>query len=637
MSCRFTSLRFKPKALSLTLQALAFTLPTALYAADIKLEDTVVTASRTEQQLNDVIGDVSVISEEQILKAGQTSLVELLAMQAGIEVSHNGGLGKSSNVYIRGANPVHTVVLLDGMRINSATSGTTSLENIPLNQIERVEILRGPASSLYGADAIGGVIQIFTKSANGKPRINATVGLGTYGTAMGSTGISGRVDNTSFSLQAGLASTNGVSAIANKRLATYNPDDDGYNNRNLSFKLAQHFNERHELGVSGYLSEGTNYYDGGARTPVNNPRNRFNYYGRQRQTLVDVYSKNRFSDNWLSTLRIGQSQDDSTAYSPNDTNTRKTKSVYETVQTQYLWQNDIATVNAGTFTLGAERREQKVDTSSPLLVNSRDIQSWFTGWQGKFGAHSAQLTVRNDDNSQFGNKTTGGVGYAYQLTPELRARANWGTAFSAPTFNQLYSPLSAIYVGNSNLKPEEANNRELGLQFLKNGHQLNVSYYHNLVSDLIVNTPVTPGSSRLIPTNVSNALLRGLTLSYQGQLAGFNLQANADFQRPEDQDSGNMLVRRAKQNGNLAISKQWGDLQLGSEIESAGYRYNDIANNVKMSGYTLVNLYSQYRINNDWSLNARVNNLFDRKYELAKDYGTLGTNLFVSVRYAPTL
>lgn len=159
-----------------------FSLP-SLYAAELQVADTVVTASRTEQQLNDVIGDVSVISEEQILKAGQTSLVELLAMQAGIEVSHNGGVGKSSNVYIRGANPVHTVVLLDGMRINSATSGTTSLENIPLNQIERVEILRGPASSLYGADAIGGVIQIFTKSANGKPKINATVGLGTYGTA----------------------------------------------------------------------------------------------------------------------------------------------------------------------------------------------------------------------------------------------------------------------------------------------------------------------------------------------------------------------------------------------------------------------------------------------------------------------
>lgn len=611
-----------------------FSLP-SLYAAELQVADTVVTASRTEQQLNDVIGDVSVISEEQILKAGQTSLVELLAMQAGIEVSHNGGVGKSSNVYIRGANPVHTVVLLDGMRINSATSGTTSLENIPLNQIERVEILRGPASSLYGADAIGGVIQIFTKSANGKPRINATVGLGTYGTAMGSTGISGRVDNTSFSLQAGLSSTNGVSAIANKRLATYNPDDDGYDNRNLSFKLAQHFNERHEIGISGYLSEGTNYYDGGALTPLNNPRNRFNYYSRQRQTLVDVYSKNRFTDNWLSTLRIGQSQDDSTAYSPNTTHTRKTKSVYETVQTQYLWQNDIVTKVAGTFTLGAERREQKIDSTSTYVVDSRDIQSGFAGWQGKFGAHSVQVTARNDDNSQFGNKTTGGVGYAYQLTPELRARANWGTAFSAPTFNQLYSPLALGFIGNANLKPEEANNRELGLQFIKDGHQLNVSYYHNRVSDLIVNTRTTP--SVLTPVNISNALLRGLTLSYQGQLAGFNILANADFQRPEDQDTGNLLVRRAKQNGNLGISRQWGDLQLGTEIETAAHRYNDVANLERMSGYTLVNLYSQYRINNDWSLNARVNNLFDRKYELAKDYGTLGTNLFVSVRYAPTL
>ncbi|WP_036265906.1 TonB-dependent receptor domain-containing protein [Methylobacillus glycogenes] len=309
--------------------------------------------------------------------------------------------------------------------------------------------------------------------------------------------------------------------------------------------------------------------------------------------------------------------------------------MYETVQTQYLWQNDIVTKVAGTFTLGAERREQKIDSTSTYVVDSRDIQSGFAGWQGKFGAHSVQVTARNDDNSQFGNKTTGGVGYAYQLTPELRARANWGTAFSAPTFNQLYSPLALGFIGNANLKPEEANNRELGLQFIKDGHQLNVSYYHNRVSDLIVNTRTTP--SVLTPVNISNALLRGLTLSYQGQLAGFNILANADFQRPEDQDTGNLLVRRAKQNGNLGISRQWGDLQLGTEIETAAHRYNDVANLERMSGYTLVNLYSEYRINNDWSLNARVNNLFDRKYELAKDYGTLGTNLFVSVRYAPTL
>lgn len=613
-----------------------YSLSLAAHAADIRLEDTIVTASRTEQKISDAIADVSVINEEQILRAGQTSLIELLGMQPGVEISHNGGLGKNSSVYIRGANPAHTVVLIDGMRINSATTGTTALENIPLNQIERVEVLRGPASSLYGADAIGGVIQIITKSSSGKPRINASMGLGTYGTAMANAGIAGRIENTSFSLQAGLSSTNGVSAISNKTLATYNPDDDGYDNRNLSFKLAQHFTERHELGVSGFLSEGTNYYDGGALTPLSNPRNRFNYYGRQRLSSFDVYSKNQFTDFWLSTLRIGQSKDDASSYSPNTSNTSKVKSVFETVQNQYFWQNDFTTSNVGVFTVGAERREQKVDGTTSYAEDRRNIQSWFGGWHANFGLHSAQINIRNDDNSQFGNKTTGGMAYAYQLAADWKVRAAWGTAFAAPTFNQLYSPATSSFVGNPALKPEEAHNREVGLQYKHGAHRAGATYYYNKVSDLVVNVRSTTGGP-LIPTNVSNALLRGVTLDYQGSIAGFTLYANADFQRPEDTDTDNVLARRARHHATLGINRSWGSWQIGTEIEGSGHRYNDVANTERLSGYTLVNLYGNYRINDDWSLNARVNNLFDRKYELAKDYGTFGTNLFVSVRYAPAL
>ncbi|HZV98880.1 MAG TPA: TonB-dependent receptor [Methylophilaceae bacterium] len=599
-----------------------------------QLNDVVVTATRTPQKISGVLSDVSVIDEEEIRKAGQTSLVELLKMQPGIEMSQSGGIGKSSSVFIRGANATHTLVLIDGMRVSSATTGTTSLENIPLAQIERIEILRGPASSLYGADAICGVIQIFTKSAKGAPRFNASVGRGSYNTSLADAGVSGRINDTSFSLQAGIIETDGVSSIANKTLATYNRDHDGYRNQNLSAKLAQHFSERHELGLTAFISDGKNFFDGGARTPAARPRNLFDFYSTQTQTAYGIYSKNRFTDNWLSTLRAGQSVDDLTSFSPNTANTLKLKSVFKTTQNQYSWQNDITT-KIGLITLGVERLEQQVDSTTNFAVTQRDIQSWLAGWQTVFGNNSLQLNARNDDNSQFGNHTTGAVSYGYQFNPQWRASAGFGTAFNAPTFNQLYSPLTSTgtgtFIGNPNLKPEEARNKEIGLHYDNGVHRVGAVYYRNNVTDLIVNT----GSPNLVPTNVSEALLTGLTLAYQGTLAGLRVGASADFQRPEDEATGNLLPRRAKQHSTLSVAKTIGDWEIGSLIEGSSSRFNDAANTVEMSGYTLVNVYTNYKINNDWSLNARINNLFDRDYELAKDFGTLGTNLLVTLRYAP--
>ena len=622
------------KTISAGLIGLLF--PFFSYAQDTtNLEDVVVTASRTPQKTSDVLSDISVITQKQIQQAGQTSLVDLLKTQPGIEISQSGGIGKASSVFIRGANATHTLVLIDGMRINSATTGTTSLENIPLAQIERVEILRGPASGLYGADAIGGVIQIFTKAAKGTPRFNASVGVGTYGTSIADAGVSGRIENTSFSLQAGIISTNGISSISNKQLATYNPDDDGYHNENFSGKLAQHFSDNHELGLTAYHSDGENYYDGGFRTPLANPRNRFDYRSRERLTSYSIYSKNRFNDTWLSTLRAGQGISDTTSYAPNTANTLEVESLFKTTQNQYSWQNDIST-SIGLFTVGTERLEQKLSSSSFYPITERNIQSYLAGWQGSIGSHSMQFNLRNDDNSQFGNHTTGSLAYGYQINPQWRANASLGTAFNAPTFNQLYFP----NFGTASLKPEEARNKEIGLNYDKGAHHVSAVYYHNEISDLIINpsTLNNPSSNPGTRTaNIDEALLRGLTLSYQGKILGLQFGASADIQRPEDEATGNLLPRRAKEHGTLSLSKRFDKLEIGGVVESSSRRFNDNANTVEMNGYTLLHLYGNYRVTNDWSVNARINNVFDRNYELAKDFGTLGTNAFISIRYAPLL
>ncbi|MCB5190148.1 TonB-dependent receptor [Methylobacillus arboreus] len=596
---------------------------TYVNAAEIKLEDTVVTASRTEQKSSEVLGDVSIITEEQIQKAGQTTLLELLNQQPGIEIASNGGVGKSSDIFIRGANPTHTLILVDGVRVSSATTGTTAIQHIPLSQIERVEILRGPASSLYGADAIGGVIQIFTKQGKGTPRFNASVGLGTYGTAIGEAGVSGRIGNTSYSLQGGMTHVHGISAVRNKNAPGYNKDIDGYRNQNIAAKLTQHFGENHEIGFGILISDGRNFNDGTSATTA-----RYDQYIDQTLSTYTVHSKNRFTDYWTSLVTFSRGIDDLTSYSKQPT--RTTSNSIKTTQDQYLWQNTLNT-SWGTFNLGIERREQKAETvPNALPEDQRNIQSYLVGWQKRFDKHNVQVNLRNDDNSQFGNKTTGSVAYAYEITPRWKANAAYGTAFAAPTFNQLYYP----NFGNPNLKPEESRNKEIGLKYDNGNHHVAATYYLNEVDNLIIN-PRTGNNFTNVAQNVNQARLSGLTLSYQGILAGFNIRANGDFQRPEDADTGNLLPRRAKEHGTFAVSKRIHDWEMGSEIESSSHRYNDTSNTVRMAGYTLVNLYTNYRINDDWSLNARINNLFDRKYELAKDYGTFGANLFVSVRYGP--
>lgn len=602
-----------------------YSLPLAANAADIRLEDTIVTASRTEQKSSEVIGDVSIITSDQIERAGQTTLAELLAMQPGIEISSNGGIGKSTDIFMRGANSTHTLILVDGVRISSATTGITAIQHIPLSQIDRVEILRGPASGIYGADAIGGVIQIFTKKGQGTPKFNASVGLGTYGTAIGEAGVNGRIGNTSYNLQGGMTHVHGISALRNKNAKGYNRDADGYRNQNIAAKLTQHVGENHEIGFNILVSDARNFNDG-----TTTASSRYDQYIDQSLSTYSIHSKNRFTDYWTSLVTLSRGIDDLTSYSKQPTQT--TSNSIKTTQDQYLWQNTLNTA-WGMFNIGIERREQKAETlPTALPEDRRDIQSYLVGWQKRFDQHNVQLNLRNDDNSQFGNKTTGNAAYVYEITPHWKANAAYGTAFAAPTFNQLYYP----NFSNPELKPEESRNKEIGLKYDHGNHHVAATYYLNEVDNLIIN-PRTGNNFTHVAQNINEARLSGLTLSYQGVLAGFNVRANGDFQRPEDAKTGNLLPRRAKEHGVFAINKHIRGWEIGSEIESSSHRYNDSANTVRLSGYTLVNLYTNYQINDDWSLNARVNNLFDRKYELAKDYGTFGTNLFVSVRYAPAL
>ena len=602
----------------LSLIALAISAPAAQAATEeISLyrgEEVVVTATRTPQPVGELLNDVSVITAEEIARAGQATLTELLQSQPGVEIAANGGLGQQASIFLRGANSGHTLVLVDGMRVGSATLGATAIEHIPLGQVQRIEILRGPASSLYGSDAIGGVVQIFTKGGSGAAGTNLSAGAGSYNTQSVSGGASGEANGTRFGVQAGYISSDGFSAVANPANRHFNPDKDGYRNANLTANLAHRFAPDQELGLSVFSANARTHYD---------DRPAADDYQDHRLSAYSFYSRNRLNERWESELRIGATADDSVAVDGYPGS-------FRTDQNQFYWQNNIA-AGIGLLTVALERVEQKVTSSTSFNQTRRANNSALFGYQGRFGKHSLEASARHDENSQFGSNDTGMLAYGYRFTSQWRASASTGTAFKAPTFNDLYWPNA----GNPNLQPERARNREVAVRYDDSRQTAAVVAFDNQVSDLIAWAPVSPGSWTWTPANVNRASLRGTTFSWAGRLDNLRLDANLTLQQPEDTVTGKLLINRAKQHGALKIGRSAGPWDVGGELMFSGERFGDAINTQRLGGYGVVNLTASYALSKALTVRGRVNNLFDKQYQLVRDYNTPGANVFIGLHYEP--
>ncbi|MGB7815359.1 MAG: TonB-dependent receptor [Methylotenera sp.] len=600
-------------------------------AENINLGDVVITATRTPQPREALIADVSVIEAEEIQRGGQTTLIELLQLQPGIEITSNGGAGKTSGIFMRGTSTGHVVLLVDGMRISSATSGTTAFENLPLNQIDRIEILRGPATSLYGQDAIGGVIQIFTKKGLDKAKFYASVGYGTYDTKIAEAGVRGKINDTSFALNVSAQDTAGFSALdSNSNLID---DDDGYRNLSFSGNLTQTLLEGHELGIQFFNSDGHTRFD-----------NVFNFTdfsskAKLNQQSVALFANNQFTSFWLSKLRVGFSKDKLKSY---DEFSAPGFDRFDTEQTQINWQNDLG-LPVGTLTLMYDRLEEEVHSNTAYNKTRRTNEGYVASYLANIGAHTVHLSYRDDHSTSFDNSHTGGIGYGFSFNDNWRVTASYGSAFKAPTFNDLYYPPFnfggfLIPTSNPNLKPEKSDNIEASLRYQSQYTSASITAYENKVRNLIALDPIT-----FVPFNVNKAKLQGVTLAASQQWGNWNLSASADIQSPRDDETGNLLVRRANRHGKLNLSYDWDNWRFGGELVSSSKRYEDVANKKPMGGYSLINLTAQYKINSDWSVQARANNVLDKDYTLAINssfigdvpYNTPGANLFVNVRYQP--
>jgi len=574
------------------------------------LEPVFVTAARSPQSLADLLFDVTIIGSDEIARAGAQSLAELLARTPGVEIATNGGPGSTTSVFLRGANRGHTLVLIDGLRIGSSSDGATAFEAIPLDQIDHIEILRGPASSLYGADAIGGVIQIFTRRGDGALAANASAGYGTYATGTATAGVAGGDRAWRYALQAGARRSDGFNAIGNPANFGFNPDRDGYRDDSASGSLAYRFAPENELSAQFFRSRENAQFDAGP-----------GFDDRTITTLTSysIASRNRLASFWTSRLEAGEGDDDSvsqTGFGP---------SRFKTRQRQYAWQNDLA-LPQGALSLALERREERLDSDAGFAVTARNTNAVVGVWQWRDGPQALQANLRRDDSSQFGGRTTGAAAYGYAFG-DFRASASYGTAFKAPTFNDLYFP----GFSNPDLRPETAHNAEAALRYAHGDLGAGIVAYRNRVRDLIVFQ--CDAAFNCAPQNVANATLEGVTLELETKVGEMSVRASADLQRPEDDATGNLLPRRARRHASLVMARAWSALRIGAEVSASSARFDDAANTRRVGGYTLVNLTADYALAPGWTLFSRFDNVLDKHYELAADYNTPGASVFAGVRY----
>jgi vitamin B12 transporter len=578
-----------------------------------------VTATRGVQPIADLLADLTVIDHDEIVRSGAQSLPQMLQRQPGVEITMNGGPGSTSGAFLRGANRGQTLVLVDGLRVGSSSVGATSLEAIPLDQVDRIEILRGPASSLYGADAIGGVIQVFTKRAKADAFAGSiSAGYGTYDTRNASASVRGAMGPLALSLTGGGTRSAGFNSIVNPGNFAYNPERDGYAAENAGGNAALAWAPGQEVSVQYFRNRLNNAFDAGAP-----------YFDDRTVTTLEawsVVSRNRLGGKWTSIVTAGEGSDDSVSL------TAFGQAPFKTTQRQYTWQNDW-TLPVGALSLAVERREEHLATDSAFEVTTRDTNSVTGVYQLRYDAFAVQANLRHDDSSQYGGKTTGGLAGGYHLSPAWRVTAGLSTGFKPPSFNDLYFP----FFSNPGLVPETARNAEVAAYWTSSygdaRWEARAIGYYNKVAELIVFQCDATFNCR--PANVDDATLKGVTLGLDATFRDTRVQASLDLQRPEDDRTGNLLPRRARQHGALTVLQQAGPVQLGCEFVASSLRYDDAANTIRMGGYGIVNLTLDWTFAKGWSLLVRGNNVLDKNYQLAADYSTGGAQVFASVRWQP--
>jgi len=621
------SVRMAPGVRSALAVACGLTLSCAdvAWAADEAdaVDTVVVTANREPQSIRKVLADVSVITRDDIERQGSCAAVDLLKFLPGFEIARNGGPATISSVFVRGAESRHMLVMIDGVRVDTQNgSGGASWEAIPASQIDHIEVVRGPASAVYGSDAMAGVVQIFTRSGQGPAKLDLGLGVGSLGQVATDGQLAGSAGDLSYSV--GLASEHaaGFNAQTNTVAGTRASDEDGYRSSSASARLGYKLSDSHKLNASLLSQHINGQYDASVKSTKDD----------HAIHDLDAFSAAwvaQWLSAWRSTVTLGQSTD---RYE-----TRPSVYVTETQVQNASWANQ---VKLGEHTVRAtlEGREDRLLNSS--LTTSPTKGSGTTrdgalglGYDWQHNDLSLQSSVREDHYSEFGQHVTGSVAAGYDLDKHWRARASWGTGFRAATLYERYSEY-----GQAALKPEASRTNELGVQYSAGSTQWGITYFDSHVTNLIqYGAKGVCSSSYGCYRNVSSAELEGWELSGAMSVAAVRLSGSLNFDTPKNEDTGMLLRRRAREHGSVRAETNVAQWTLGTQMLVSGKRYDDDSNLKKMGGYAVWGVDAQTQLATDWKLILRMDNVADKTYQTALNYATAPRTVFVGLRWTPAL
>lgn len=521
-----------------------------------ELNPTVVTASRSEQRLADALPHTTVISRADIERSQAPDAVSLLRREAGIEIAQAGGPGAAASLFMRGAGSNQTLILIDGVRVSSGTTGTTQIEQLMADQIDHIEIVRGNVSALYGSDAIGGVVQIFTRNGRGHaPLANAEIEYGARNTKRAQAGISGQLDargDTSFALSVSALKTTGFSSINPKQAPNANPNDNAYANKSVSAQLQHRFSSDWQAGLTWFQTWSTVSYDNafGAPTDDNESHNQVR--------AMSAYVDGKLTPDWKTRLTLSQGDDKNLNFTNGQV---QEPGRFNTRNRQASWQNDWAFLPDQMLKVGFEHLDQTIDTDA-YSPPTRRVDSGYIGYEGKFGRHQLQLNLRRDRYSDFGGASSYYAGYGFAFNPQWKAVASISNAFRAPSFNELYYPL----FGNPNLQPEKARSVEGGVEYQSTVGLVRMTAFETDYSNLITSV-FDPVSGNFLAANVNRARVNGLETSWRGTLHGVDVRASLTIQNPQDLSANRLLARHARHFGSVSAYKSFGPFSAGLEVE----------------------------------------------------------------------
>ena len=603
----------------------------------LKLPDVVISANRQVQSRNDSSAANTVFTRDDIDRLQPTSVTDLLSRVPGVQVAPTGGRGSLPGIYIRGTKSAQSLVLVDGQRIANTTSGDSGLQYLNVDQIERVEVLRGSRSVIYGSDAIGGVIQVFTRrnAEQGlQPRLK--MGFGSHQTWERSLGLSGGDEHTRFNLGASLDETAGINSTHTSFPS--DGDHDAYRNQSISLNLSHAFNDELEAGFNLLDNRGKSEYD-----------NSFGRYaattgqtvGQKPYTDYAVSSASGYvdaslSERWQSRLELGHSENRDTK---RDT-LSDDFSVFNTYRDSINWQNDLTLNEQNSLILGGDWYEDRLHGSTTFTENSRWNRAAFVQHRFHGEGFSTELGLRRDQNQQFGGQNSWSGTLTLPINSDNDLLLSYSEGFRAPTFNDLYYPDEYGFKNsNPDLKPETSKSYEVQWRSqLSDTSRLEASLYRTDIQDAIVF-----GSDG--PQNVSSARINGFEAALKQELFGWQSSLGLAMIDPRDRDSGRTLARRARRTVSLDLDRQFDQFGIGASWQAVSSSYDDPKNQQPLGGYGLLGLRASWALNREIMLNMKVDNLLDKAYSRALyqyqgqqfGYREEGRALMVGVTWTPDL